>query len=108
MTKRAVKKDILSGNWKSLYDWGSGVEYRIEKKNIGYVVKVRDSYDGEHADVLETKWNARRHILSFAAYWKSSGRFLRCSLRAVTESQIELTYTYTDQEVLERISKIRA
>src|ERR1700689_833463 len=108
MTKGTVKKDILSGIWKSRYDWGSVAEYRIERNRRGYTVSVRDSEDGEHADVLETKWDAARHILAISVYWNSSGRFLRCRFKSNSASQIELTYTYPDTEVLERTPTKRA
>ena len=107
MKSITVKKDILAGIWRARDEW-SDIEYRVSGKEPRYRVSVRDFKDGEKADVFETKWNAAKETLSFAAHWNSTGRFMRCRLRAISTSQVDLMYTYTDSVALARHSKKNA
>jgi hypothetical protein len=101
------KKDLLAGVWRARDEW-SDVEYCVSGKAPRYRVGVRDFKDGEKADVFETKWHAAKHTLSFAAHWNSTGRFMRCRLMAISASQVDLTYTYTETVALARLSKKNA
>jgi len=101
------KKDLLVGVWRAPDEW-SNVEYRVARKRGGYSVVVRDFADGERADVYETKWNAKRNELSFAAHWNSTGRFMRCRLKAGSKTQVDLTFTYTEMQPLVRQPKTNA
>ena len=105
MNSPHTRADVLSGVWRSSDEYGSSVEYRVRKKTGRYTVVVRDTSDGELADVFEEKWKPKEKELSFAAYWNSTGRFTRCRLHAVSKSQIQLTYTHTDSEFLIRKNK---
>jgi hypothetical protein len=102
-----VKKDLLAGNWRARDEW-SDIEYCVSGREPRYRVNVRDFKDGEKPDVFEIKWHAAKHTLSFAAHWNSTGRFMRCRLRAISPSQVDLTYTYTETVALARHSKKNA
>ena len=104
MPKPSAKGKVspLVGVWRSVGDFGSQVEYHVQKKGSGYAVSARDASDGELADVFEEKWDAGACALTFAVHWNSSGRFLRCRLLLTGADQVELTYTFTDTEPLVR------
>lgn len=97
-----AKESPLVGVWRSRGDFGSQVEYHVQKKGSGYSVSARDSSDGELADVFEEKWDAVACILTFAVHWNSTGRFARCRLQLTAKDQVDLTYTFTDTESLIR------
>jgi hypothetical protein len=100
----ARKKDLLVGVWRAPDEW-SNIEYRITRKRGAYSVAVRDFEDDERADVFETTYSAKLHELSFAAYWNSTGRFLRCRVRAGSATQLDLTFTYTEMQPLVQYTK---
>src|SRR5262245_16119651 len=100
-----AKKASLVGVWRSAGDFGSQVEYRVRKKGSGYRVTARDVGDGELADIFEEKWDPRAAVLSFAAHWNSTGRFLRCRLQMTSKEKAELTYTFTDTDIMMRHDK---
>jgi hypothetical protein len=93
-------KDLIVGTWISIDDTSS-VEIRVRKKKT-YTVTAIDSFDGEVASVAEVKRDSKTGILSFAAYWDSSGRFTRYRMMHASEDKIDITYTHTDSEVLIR------
>jgi hypothetical protein len=84
------------------------MEYRVSGRQPRYTVSVRDFEDGEKADIFEVKWHSRIGVLSFAAYWNSTGRFMRGRLQTISTSQVDLTYTFTDKVPLARRSKKNA
>lgn len=90
------------GVWRSVGDFGSQVEYHVQKKDSGYAVSARDASDGELANVFEEKWDASACVLTFAVHWNSTGRFARCRLHFDAADRVELTYTFTDTEPLVR------
>jgi hypothetical protein len=95
-------KDAIAGKWISI-DEVNTVEIRVTKKERSYSVKVIDAFfDGEIAAVSEEKYDRKSGVLSFAAYWESTGRFTRYRLRAAYADKVEITYTHTDSEVLIR------
>lgn len=103
MTKpRKAKQDIdlLIGKWFNGDELASDVEFEISGKPDSYLVSVRDAYDGEEADVFETAWDGE--VLSFAAHWSSSGRFVRYRLLLLSANRIDVTYTYTDSQLYHR------
>ena len=99
---RRLSRDLLVGIWRSVDEFTSAVEYRVTKKKTGYVVVVCDTSDGELAEVFDTMWKKEDGVLSFAAHWPSTGRFSRCQMRLISESQVAFTFTYTDTDVLHR------
>ncbi len=103
--KLRTKRDSLVGCWRSAHDFFSHVEYRVSRQKVGYTVKVRDTNDGEVPDVFEVKWDAKKNVLSFATHWNSTGRFCRNRLAVTATDQVELTYTYTDTDVLVRTGR---
>jgi hypothetical protein len=95
-------KDRIAGTWISINDVSS-VELRIAKTKKRYVVTAVDSFDHEVAAVSEEKYDGKTGILSFAAYWDSTGRFTRYRLMPTSnDDRIEITYTHTDSEILIR------
>jgi hypothetical protein len=103
--KRGNRNNPLVGTWRSAAAFGSSIEYQVAKRKTGYSVVARDTADGEVADIFEQSWSPKKGVLSFAAYWNASGRFTRCRLQLITAEQVELTYTYTDIDVLVRSRK---
>jgi hypothetical protein len=97
--KTSRKPHPLVGTWISA-DQHSTVEYMIKLKGNRFAVCAIDSFDGEQADIFEIKRDGQ--ALSFAAYWNSTGRFSRCRLMALSDEQVNFTYTHTDQEILHR------
>ena len=89
---------MILGTWCNADD--ESVEFTVTHAGDGYVVQVRDSFDGEKADVFETRWEGG--VLSFAAHWNSTGRFARYRLFLFSANRIEVTYTYTDHERYDR------
>lgn len=98
--KKSTRKHTLVGTWASADEFDSNVEYIISSKGDGFAVRVSDSYDGEEADVFETKWDGE--VLTFATHWNSTGRFSRCRFLAQSKDHVDSTYTYTDKELLHR------
>jgi len=99
--------NLLVGVWRAPDEW-SNIEYRVTRKGTHYSVVVRDFDDGERADVFEIKWSPKLHELSFAAHWNSTGRFMRCRMRAGSKTQVDLTFTYTEMQPLVRYTKRNA
>ena len=95
--KEKPKRDPIVGTWASADEHYSDVEFTISRSEASYVVRVCDGFDGEQADVYETAWDGG--TLSFAAHWNSTGRFARYRLLLLSANRIEVTYTYTDQEM---------
>jgi hypothetical protein len=102
MKVSATKRDLLVGTWSSAGKIGSDVVYRVVRKKGGLSVVASDFSDGERADAFEEKWDPLAGASSFATYWNSTGRFTRCKLQAITTKQVQLTFTYTDTDVLVR------
>lgn len=83
-------------------EWSTNIEYTIRRRNAGYSVLAIDTSDDEKADIFEEKWDKRGGTFSFAGYWNSTGRFMRCRMRLTATDKIEFTYTYTDSETMVR------
>jgi hypothetical protein len=94
------KRDLLVGKWSSGDEYYSDVEFTIRRSGGSYVVQVCDGFDGEKADVFETAWDGR--ILAFAAHWNTTGRFARYRLLLLSDNRVQVTYTYTDNEMYHR------
>ncbi|HUJ11711.1 MAG TPA: hypothetical protein VL171_17005 [Verrucomicrobiae bacterium] len=93
----------LTGRWTSCDEFGSTVEYRISIVRGEYRVGCVDTFDGERAEVYDIRGDGDR--LRFCAHWPSTGRFSKNSVfwrGAGGADQAELTYTYTDTELLRR------
>ena len=94
------KRDLLLGAWSSGDEYYSDVEFTITRSGGAYAVQICDGFDGEKADVFETAWDGR--VLSFAAHWNSTGRFARYRIQLLSPNRIDVTYTYTDNEMYHR------
>jgi len=102
---RKSSRDILVGTWKGVDEWSTNVEYTIRRKKGAYSVTAVDMYDNEKADIFEERWERKKGILSFAGYWNSTGRFMRCRIQLTATDKIEFTYTYTDSKIMIRKKK---
>lgn len=98
--KQKPKRDSLVGTWSSADEYSSDVEFTINRSSDSYAVQVCDGFDGEIADIFETAWDGR--VLSFAAHWNSTGRFARYRILLLSANRIDVTYTYTDNEMYHR------
>ena len=98
--KPTSKSDPLTGTWFDGDELASNVVFEITPSADSFAVNVRDAEDGEEADVFETRWDGR--ILSFAAHWNSSGRFVRYRLQLLSANRIDVTYTYTESKMYHR------
>lgn len=99
-TKQKPERDLLTGTWFNADESATGVEFTITRSDGSYAVSVCDRYDGEQADVYETAWDGR--VLAFATYWNSTGRFARYRLLLLSANRLDVTYTYTDNEMFHR------
>jgi hypothetical protein len=101
-SKRKASRDLLLGAWEGIDAYSTNVQYTIRRKNGTYSAAALDTYDNEKVDIFEEKWDKKKGILSFAGYWNSTGRFMRCKIQLSGKDKIEFTYTYTDSETMIR------
>ena len=97
--KDEIDKGLL-GTWISHDEVGSTVEHWVRAHKGLYRVTCVDTYDGELGEVYDVKWDGER--LRYCIYWASSGRFAKNSILRLSANQVELTYTFTDTELLRR------
>ena len=97
--KSSIDRGLI-GNWISYDENGSTIEHRISMAKGEYKVTCVDTYDGELAEVYDVKWDGNR--LSYCLHWPSTRRFSRNSILRQSQDQVELTFTYTDTELLRR------
>ena len=100
--KKSTRRHALVGTWASADEFTSNVEYIVTSKGDGFAVRAVDRQDSEEADIFEIKWDGE--ILTFAALWNSTGRFVRCRFLAQSRGHVEFAFTYTDHELLHRKS----
>jgi hypothetical protein len=98
--KQKPKRDLLVGTWFNADEVETGIEFTVTRADHSYAVRVCDRFDGEEADVFEIAWDGER--LSFATHWNSTGRFARYRLLLLSANRIDVTYTYTDNEMYHR------
>ncbi|EEF60678.1 hypothetical protein [Pedosphaera parvula] len=98
--EKVRKKYLLIGSWVNGDEYATELEYTVSKGRNCFRVRAVDRYDGEEAEVYDLKWN--KEELTFAAYWNSTGRLLKCRLKALSENRVDFTYTYTAQEMWHR------
>ncbi len=79
------------------------MEHQISVLEGQYQVTVVDIDDNEVAEVYNIEWDGEK--LSYNLYWNSSGRFVKNRLALVEEDKVDLTYTYTDRNILCRKEK---
>ena len=94
------KRDLLVGAWFNGDEDATEVEFVVTRSGNSYAVSVCDLYDGEQADVYEIAWDGS--VLSFAAHWNQTGRFARYRLLLLSANRLNVTYTYTDNEMYHR------
>ena len=104
-SKRKASGDLLVGTWRGVDEWSTNIEYTIRRVKGTYSVTAIDTYDNEKANIYEEKWDKKKGIFSFAGYWNSTGRFMRCRIQLTAKDKIEFTYTYTDSETMIRKKK---
>jgi hypothetical protein len=99
MAKKA--KASFVGTWVSFdQPLTSHVQYTVKRNKQEYRVAAVDTYDSEKGEVYDVRWNKNDGTLEFACYWASSGRFIKCKFLQTEEDRIDLTFTYTDHEIL--------
>ena len=98
--KQKPKRDFLVGIWLNGSEYASEVEFTITRSGDSYAIRLRDGYDGEESEVFEIAWDDG--VLSFATHWKSTGRFARYRLSLTSANRLDVTYTYTDNEMYHR------
>jgi hypothetical protein len=94
------KTHTLVGVWVNGDEYATDVEYQISQRPQGFAVRAVDRFDGEKAEVYDVKWDGE--ALSFATHWRSTGRFVKCRLQAISPNRVDFTYTYTQQELWHR------
>jgi hypothetical protein len=95
-----TKNPTIVGTWVNGHEYGTDVEYQVSQKAQGLAVRAVDRFDGERAQVYDVKWDGE--VLTFATYWPSTGRFVKCRLLAISPNRVDFTYTYTHQEMWHR------
>jgi hypothetical protein len=96
------KMKRLCGSWKSC-DGFSDIEFTIEMKGNTLTVSGTDREDGEVAEIHGLVWDETTLVLSFSAYWRSSGRFTKYRfMPSPVRGRAEVTFTYTAQELWEK------
>jgi len=89
----------LVGKWKSADEF-SEVIISITGEAKGFLVLIIDEADGEAAEVFDSHYDG--DILSFAAHWPSSGRLIKYRFLLQSEGTINVTYSYSGQEIWQR------
>ena len=90
------------GTWRSC-DGFTDVEYTIAMEDGKLVVSGFDKSDGEAAEIRNVVWSPDKSILSFEAYWPSSGQLTKFRFALAPKSgRASVTYSYTAQETWER------
>jgi len=90
------KPHTLIGSWVNCDEYNTEVEYIISPAANGFAVRAVDRYDSEEGEVYDAKWDGNE--LSFAVHWKSTGRFIKARLLAISPNRVSYTYTYTQNE----------
>jgi hypothetical protein len=98
--KQKSNRDLLVGTWFNADEIETGVEFAVARSGGSYAVRVRDRFDGETGDISEIAWDGS--VLSFAAHWNSTGRFARYRLLLLSANRLDVTYTYTENEMYHR------
>ena len=98
--KAPVNRDLI-GHWISCDELGSNVKHQISISRGKYKVTCIDTSDNEIGEVYDVKWDGEK--LHYCVYWASTGRFAKNTMVQQAMNQVELTYTYTDSEILKRI-----
>jgi len=97
-TQNLMKR--FTGIWKCC-DGFSDLAITIKVRAGKFVVSALDGYDGEEPKVYDITWSEKRLELGFAIHW-SSGRFVVYRfMPSVVKGRLELTYSYTGQELWE-------
>lgn len=89
----------LVGQWKPTDDFSDLVVSIVAEAN-GFSVSAIDEADGESAEIFDPKYDG--DVLSFAAHWVSNGRLIKYRFLLQSEGTIDVTYTYSGQEIWRR------
>jgi len=90
------------GTWRSC-DGFSDVEYTVAVSEGKLIVSGIDKSDGEAAEIRNVAWSAAMLVLTFEAYWPSSGQLTKNRFTLAPKSgRANVTYSYTAQETWER------
>jgi hypothetical protein len=89
------------GSWIGPDEYTSEVIYTVALVGGELSVSAVDPSDGESAEIFEIA--ADDSNLRFRTAWRSTGRECACVLRRLSDTEAELTFTYTDRALLVRV-----
>ena len=90
----------LVGNWKSADDFDE-VVISVFPEESSFEITVFDNSDGESAEIFDINYDG--DTLSFVAHWASNGRLIKYRLLLQSEGTVNLTYTYSGQEIWKKL-----
>ena len=93
------KQHPLIGSWINGDEYATEVEYIISGGESRFDVRAVDRYDGEEGEVRDVTYDGDTSTLSFAVYWKSTGRFMKVRLVATAPNRVSYTYTLTENQM---------
>jgi hypothetical protein len=97
-------KNPLLGTWRSCDPFEENVSFTISAEGGVLTVSGIDSTDGERPEVFGIAWSQDARTLEFSAHWPSTGRLTKYRFSAATSGdRTEVSYTFTVQQVWERV-----
>ena len=94
------KNHPLVGTWRPADDF-SDIEIVITASTNSFMVSAKDLSDGEEADVSKIAFDGT--LLTFSLHWASTGRLVTHKFLCQSKNCISSTYTYTAQEIWQKI-----
>ena len=95
---------LMEGIWISAHPEVSdnfSIEYIIQRKGRGGVVKARDWHDGEILDVSNVHW--KRDNIIFDSFMNSTKRFTINNFQLISHNKIKAKFTFTVIQDLKRL-----
>ena len=96
---RGLARHPLIGVWHNGDEFLTDVRYIVSFAEE-FRVEAVDLVDNERAELFDITWDG--DVLGFCVHWKSTGRFVRCSLKAVSPNRVEYRYTTSQTELWHR------
>ena len=94
-------KHPLVGVWQGTED-DARAQYTITATGGGFSVSAVDIYDGEKFEISNVKWDGK--FLTFDSYMESTGRRGKNSFCITSNDQIEVTFTFTETYIWQRVT----
>lgn len=86
----------LVGVWSSLDEF-SDVQIVIKATANGLDIEAVDKSDNEVAEVFGVECEEIK--LAFNLHWPTTGRFIKYTFTLISSDKVDVTYTYSGQEV---------